>query len=98
MFRLTLHNVAPSFVGRPVVLWNPHVVTDDGLFGVHAGHFGFTVVGAKDIPVAIEACSDLSNPDWTTITNLTCGADGTVQFIDPEAADHPTRIYRFRPE
>jgi hypothetical protein len=48
--------------------------------------------------VAIEACSDLGNPSWTTITNLTCGANGTVHFSDPDAADQPVRIYRFRPE
>jgi hypothetical protein len=87
-----------TLAGRPTVLWNPRIVTDDGMFGVHAGHFGFTFMGAANVPVAIEACSDLGNPSWTTITNLTCGADGTVQFTDPEAADQPVRIYRFRPE
>ncbi len=80
------------------MLWNPHIVTNDGTFGVHAGHFGFTFVGTNDIPVAIEACSNLAIPDWTTITNLICNAEGTAQFTDPEAADQPSRYYRFRPE
>jgi hypothetical protein len=88
----------PLFAGRPTVLWNPRILTDDGTFGVHAGQFGFTIMGAANVPVAIEACSDLGNPSWTTITNLTCGANGTVQFTDPATADQPVRIYRFRPE
>jgi hypothetical protein len=86
------------FGGRPAVLWNPRILTNDGTLGMHAGQFGFIIMGAADVPVAVEACWDLANPDWTTITHLTCGADGTVQFTDHEVASHPTRIYRFRPE
>jgi hypothetical protein len=87
-----------AFEAPPAVLWNPRILTDDGLFGINAGQFGFTFMGAANVPVAIDASSDLGNRSWTTVTNLTCGADGTVQFTDPDAGDQPVRTYRFRPE
>lgn len=87
-----------TFGGRPAVLWNPRILTDDGILGVQAGQFGFTIEGAADIPVAVEACDSLANPNWTTVANLTFNAEGTGQFIDPDAANKPTRSYRFRAE
>ena len=86
------------FGGASAVLWNPRVLTDDGNLGVQAGQFGFTIEGAADIPVAVEACDNLANPNWTTVANLTFNAEGTGQFIDPDAANKPTRSYRFRAE
>jgi hypothetical protein len=84
--------------GYSAVLWNPRILTDDGNLEVQSGRLGFIIKGAADIPVAVEVCDDLANPNWTTITNLILGATGTAQFIDPEAADKPARTYRFRAE
>ncbi len=86
------------FGGATAVLWNPRILTGDGNLAVQVGQFGFTIEGAADIPVAVEACDDLANPDWSTIANLTCNAEGMAQFTDPEAATKPTRSYRFRAE
>jgi hypothetical protein len=87
-----------TFAGRPTVLWNPQILTGDGVLGVQDGKFGFTISGAADVPVVVEACSDLADPNWTTVAALTFNAEGTVVFRDPNAADQPGRYYRFRPE
>ena len=63
-----------------------------------AGRFEFTIAGEADIPVAVEACDDLANPTWTTVTHLILNAEGTTRFTDPDAANQPARSYRFRAE
>jgi hypothetical protein len=55
-------------------------------------------MGAANVHVAIEACTNLAQPNWAAVTHLTCGGDGQVQFTDPAAANQPSRYYRFRPE
>jgi hypothetical protein len=87
-----------TFDGRPTVLWNPRMLIDDGQFGLQAGKFGFTIHGAPDIPVVVEACFELANPGWTPVAFLTLNAEGTAQFTDPVAAMLPARAYRFRAE
>ena len=87
-----------TFADQPTVLWNPQILTGDGMLGVQDGKFGFTVSGAADVPVVVEACNDLADPIWTTVTSLTFNAQGTAVFSDPDSADQPGRFYRFRPE
>lgn len=89
---------ASPFGGRPAVQWNPQILTNDAKFGVKAGQFGFTIAGAADIPVVVEICDDLNNPNWTDAANLILNAEGTAQFSDPAMANHPVRTYRFRAE
>jgi hypothetical protein len=87
-----------SWQGRPAVQWDPRILPDPGTFGIHGGHFGFTLSAAAQVPVVIEACSDPAVGDWTVIDAVVCDTDGIAHFSDPEAADAPSRIYRFRPE
>ena len=84
--------------GAPTALWDPRIWFDNGMFDEQTSQISFTIMGAVDVPVAVETCLDLANPIWTKITHLTCGDDGTVQFTDPEVTDQPSRYYRFRPE
>ena len=50
-----------TFAGRPAVLWNPRVRTSDASFGVRTNRFGFTITGTADIPIVVEAATNLGN-------------------------------------
>ena len=89
---------AETWQGRATVQWDPRILPDPGTFGIHGGHFGYTLSAAAQVPVVIEACSDPAVGDWTVIDAVVCDADGIARFSDPDAADAPSRIYRFRPE
>jgi hypothetical protein len=84
--------------GRPAVLWNPQALTSDATFGVHAGQFGFTIIGSSNLVIVVQACSDLSNPTWlklaTNTLNTFIGTNGTSYFSDPDWLNHSARYYR----
>ncbi|HLX96617.1 MAG TPA: leucine-rich repeat protein [Verrucomicrobiae bacterium] len=82
-----------GFAGLPVTLWNPEIQTGDGRFGVRSNQFGFTITGAANIPVVVEACTNLANAMWVPLFNglLT---NGSVYFSDPAWRDYPGRFYR----
>lgn len=87
-----------TFGGVSTVKWSPRILTDNGGLGVHLGRLSFTIMGAPNVRMAVEACADLALPEWTTVTRLNCEADGTVRFTDPSPAGHGNRYFRFRPE
>jgi len=83
-----------TFGGWPTVLWNPQMQTADGNFGVRAKQFGFNLTGTADIPVVVEACTNLGGA-WTplfagSVTN------GSLYFSDPQWTNYPQRFYRVR--
>jgi hypothetical protein len=83
------------FDGRPTVLWDPRIQTDDGSFGVQADQFGFNVAASSDLTIVVEASTSLTHPDWAPAgTNTLAG--GTSYFSDPEWTSHLTRFYRLR--
>jgi hypothetical protein len=75
--------------GRPALLWNPAFSAISNLAGVVSG----VITGTPTIPVAVEACTNLSMASWVRLqtTNL---VDGTCQFADPDANAASTRFYR----
>ena len=82
-----------TFAGRPTLLWNPAVQTNDPDFGVLGGQFGFKIHGTSDLVVVVEAASDLANPIWSPVsTNTLTG--GSSFFSDSEGANVPGRFYR----
>ncbi|HKW30190.1 MAG TPA: leucine-rich repeat protein [Verrucomicrobiae bacterium] len=81
------------FAGLPVVLWNPVMQTGDGSFGVQSNQFGFTITGTSNIPVVVEACTNLANPAWTPLLTGTL-ANGSLYFSDPAWPYYPERFYR----
>jgi hypothetical protein len=84
------------FGGLPVLLWNPQVLTSDASFGVRTNGFGFTVAGTANIPIAVEACTNLASPTWTVLQ--TCSVtNGSVYFSDPAWTNYPARFYRISP-
>jgi len=79
----------------PVVLWNPQAQTDDGSFGVQNNQFGFNITGTTNIPVMVEATTDLTQPLWTPLFTVTV-TNGRVYFCDPQGTNNPSRLYRLR--
>ncbi len=87
-----------SIGGRPVVSWNPAILTADGRLGLSAGHFGFTITGASGVPLIVEASDNLAQPNWAPVNTNICDAQGLAQFSDPAGAGGVGRFYRFRPQ
>jgi hypothetical protein len=85
----------PTFGGRPTVLWNPQAQTNDGNFGVRQNHFGFNIAGTPDIPLVIEASSNLAARSWTSLQSCTL-TNGSIYFSDPQWSNYPARLYRIR--
>jgi hypothetical protein len=84
-----------TFGGRPAVLWNPLMQTGDASFGVRTNRFGFTITGASNLVLVVEAATNLANPAWTPVgTNTLTG--GSSYFSDPGPRNHPARFYRLR--
>jgi BspA type Leucine rich repeat region (6 copies) len=79
----------------PTALWLPQAQTGDGSFGVRSNQFSFNITWASGQTVVVEACTNLSNPDWLPVsTNTLVG--GTSYFSDPQSPNLPRRFYRLR--
>jgi hypothetical protein len=76
----------------PAVLWNPLIQTRDGHFGVRNNQFGFDITGTTNIAIVVEACTNLANPVWTPLTNVTL-TNGSFHFSDPQWTNYPGRFY-----
>ena len=85
----------PTFGGQPTVLWNPRVQTSDSTFGVRTNRFGFIITDNDNIPVVVEASTDLANPNWSPLATNTFSS-GSAYFSDPQWTNYPTRFYRLR--
>jgi hypothetical protein len=68
------------------------VLTD---MGVRTNQFGFNIAeatGASSVPFVVEACTNLSSPNWQPLATNT----GSVYFSDPQWTNYPSRFYRIR--
>jgi hypothetical protein len=74
------------------VLWNPTIQTSGASFGVHSNQFGFNITGTSNIPIAVEACTNLAKPVWTPLTNVTL-SNGLFYFSDAQWTNYPGRFY-----
>jgi hypothetical protein len=83
------------FDGRPAILWNPQAQTGDSSFGVRTNRFGFTITGTTNIPIVVEACTNLASPVWNSLTNVML-TNGPFYFSDAQWTNYPARYYRFR--
>jgi len=79
--------------GVKTVLWNPLIQTGNGNFGVQNNQFGFDITGTPAIPIVVEASTNLANPVWSALTNVTL-TNGLFHFSEPLQAGSPTRYYR----
>lgn len=79
--------------GLSGVLWLPQVNTGDGSFGLQNNQFGFSFNWASGMVVEVEACTNLSNPQWQPVqTNALTG--DPAYFTEPPGANYPGRFYR----
>jgi len=80
-----------TFAGCPAVLWNPQPQN----LGVLTDGFGFTITGTINIPVVVEACTNLASATWTSLKTCTL-TNGSIYFSDPQWTNYPARLYRIR--
>ncbi|MDR3457818.1 MAG: leucine-rich repeat domain-containing protein [Verrucomicrobiae bacterium] len=88
----------PMFAGLATVPWflpNPVILARSSSFGVQTNAFGFLISWATNLPVVVEACTDLVNPVWQPIQTNTL-TDGASDFSDPQWTNQPARFYRLR--
>ena len=85
-----------TFGGFQTLLWNPQVQTGDGQFGVRNNQFGFNVTGTTNIPVVVEACTNLASITWVPLQACTL-TNGAIYFSDPQWSSYPSRFYRITP-
>jgi hypothetical protein len=82
--------------GRPTAPWylpSPVILNFGPSFGVQTNGFGFIISWATNIPVVVEACTNLVNPTWSPLgTNSLTG--GWSYFSDPQWAKYADRFYR----
>jgi hypothetical protein len=83
------------FGGIPAVQWNPRVQTSGASFGVRTNRFGFTITGTTNIPIVVEASTNLPSASWTPLRDCTL-TNGSIYFSDPQWTNYPTRYYRIR--
>lgn len=83
-----------TFGGFPTVLWNPQAQTSDANFGVRTNRFGFNITGTTNIPVVVEACTNLDGA-WVLLQSVSL-TNGSFYFSDPQWTNYPGRFYRIR--
>lgn len=79
----------------PMVLWNPLANMSDGSFGVLNHQFGFNITGTANIPLVVEATTNLAQPVWMPLQSVTL-TNGLIYFSDAQWTNHPSRFYRIR--
>jgi hypothetical protein len=84
-----------TYDGVSAFLWNPIIQTSNGDFGVQGNQFGFDITGTTNIPVVVEASTNLANRVWTALTNVSL-TDGLFHFSEPAQANSAGRFYRIR--
>ena len=84
---------------RPTRHWllpNPLLLTKSPSFGAQMNAFGFRVSWATNLPVVVEACTDLTRAVWTPLATNSLAPSGWFYFSDPEWTNYPSRLYRVR--
>jgi hypothetical protein len=80
---------------RPALLWNPRIPIASGGFGVISNRFGFDVAGTTNIPVVLEACSNLTIGNWTFVARMTL-TNGQVHYSERWQSNLMGRFFRLR--
>jgi hypothetical protein len=89
---------ASTFGGRPTALWllpNPLILNNGPSFGIQTNGFGFIISWATNVPVIVEASTNLANPTWSPVATNTL-TSGSSYFSDPQWTNYPARFYRIR--
>lgn len=84
-----------TYAGRPAYLWNPTISTNGCSFGVQSNGFCFNITGTPDIPIVVEAATNLASTNWTILRNHIL-TNGLICFSDPQWTNHCGRFYLVR--
>lgn len=85
----------PTLSGHPTALWNPTIDTASREFGPQPAGFGLPITGTTNLPIVLEASSDLAAASWTPLLSGSL-TNGAIPFIDEDWTNHPARFYRIR--
>jgi hypothetical protein len=69
------------------------IQTGDGNFAVRNNQFGFNITGTTNIPIVVEACTNLANTNWTGLQSVTL-TNGVFHFSEPLQTNSSGRFYR----
>ena len=84
-----------TFAGLPAVLWNPLIQANSANFDMRSDQFWFNITGTANIPILVEACTNLACPVWTPRQSLML-TNGLCCFSEPIQTNNPGRYYRIR--
>jgi hypothetical protein len=73
--------------------WNPVANVNKVGVGQQTNGFSFSITGTADIPILVEACTNLLNPSWTPLQACTL-TNGLILFREPEYTNYHSRFYR----
>jgi hypothetical protein len=82
-----------SYGNRPTAIWQPTVLTGDGLFGMQGGQFGFNISWASNLTVTVQANNDLTTTNWTALQSCTL-TNGMFYFSEPLQGNAAGKFYR----
>lgn len=82
-----------SLGGLNALLWNPQAQTSGAAFGVRTNRFGFNITGTANIPVEVQATTNLINATWSSVFTGSI-TNGSVYFSDPQWTNYAGRYYR----
>jgi hypothetical protein len=88
----------PTFGGRPTAPWPlpyPVILKQTVGLGLPTNGFGFSIAWNTNIPVVIEACTDVANPLWSPVGTNTL-TNGLSYFSDAQWTNSPSSFYRVR--
>jgi hypothetical protein len=83
----------PVSISVPAVLWNPVIQASGASFGVQSSQFGFAITGTTNIPIVVQACTNLAQPAWVPLQGMTL-TNGLLHFTEPLQTNTPARFYR----
>ncbi|HUC85520.1 MAG TPA: leucine-rich repeat domain-containing protein, partial [Candidatus Acidoferrales bacterium] len=86
-------NWSQTFGGLPTALWNPQVQVPPAAMALQP--FGFTITGAANMPVVVEASTNLVDGSWTVIESAVL-TNGSFNFLDAQSTNYSGRYYRIR--
>jgi hypothetical protein len=82
-----------TYGGRPTAIWTPPAQLGRVSIGAQANPFAFTITGASNQVVVVEACTNLTYPAWSPVQTNTL-ANESFSFSDPQWTNYPARFYR----
>jgi hypothetical protein len=71
------------------------IATVNASLSVLSNQFGFTITGTTNIPIVVEASTNLRNRAWNPLQTCTL-TNGSISFSDPQWTNYPARFYRIR--